>query len=791
MAFSCTIPDMDVKLFAVKDAWVVAFEEGKVALIDRGRLHSVRSLKLGAPVVAADVFDNFVVMLTTKGIEVRSFPELNPVNSIALASSSQPTCLLHPTGYLNKFLVGFANGSLELWNINSAKLIHSFSSFDKAVSVIENSSVIDVIAIGLADGTVWIYDVRQDKALFSLQHNQSITALSFRTNLQEQSLLAVGMADGRVALWDLDSQRLHSTWPAHADAAVSFLSFVHNQPVLVTTAGDNSIKEWIIEGSDYRLLRSRSGHSRPPSVLRFYGEEGESILSGGQDRSLRNISMVKDSMSSEVSQGSIQRKARESSSSEFDLKLTAVTALDVFHTNNLKWDNLITAHDQSCTAQTWRLDHLRIGSHSLPTSDKTFVTAVAMSSCGHFAFVGSAGGAVDMYNIQSGLYRKKFSASHGSVIGLAIDAANTFIAVIHAEGLVRCLDLLSGQLKFSILVAHRIVKTSFHVDSNLLAVALDSGEIHVYDLTTSVLVRRFVGHRQGALSLQFSSDGKWLLSASGDKTLRTWDLSTGQQIDVLPLLGSPTSLSLSPSMDFLAVSFEDDVAIHVWTNMAFYNPSVIGAAATSTLWNSPPPEAAKADDLLCLSSEPRAKYLNLYNLELIKARSKPTLPSPSASQTPFFLDALFSGNDRKRGSEETVESVPGHDRRSVGDSLRGLMEDDGASNLSIYEYLRGLDTTSIDLELRGLLVTGTDDVDLLARLVEVLLEVVESKRDFELVVAILNLSVKIHKEALLASPSSRLSTTVTRARNILRDNWRCLEDGFQEVTCFASFSRDA
>lgn len=780
---------MVVLFFAVKDSWILAFGKDQMVLIDRGRIHTVRSIDFAAPPVAANIFDDTVVVLTGKGIDVLSFPNLRPVKSITFASSSYPTCMLHPTGYLNKFLVGFNDGAIELWNINSGKLIYSFQKFSVAITVMENSSVIDVIAVGLVDGTATIHDVRQDKSIFSLHHNCSISCLSFRTDLHDRSQLAVGMIDGSVALWDLDCQRIHLTWPAHQETSVGFLSFVHNQPVLISASGDNSIKEWIIEGDNYSLLRSRSGHSKPPSVLKFCGEEGESILSGGQDRSLRNISMIKDSITSEVSQGSIQRKARELHLSEFDLKLSPVIALDVFQTKNLKWDNAITAHESSCLAQTWRVDHLKVGSHSLSTSDKSFVTAVVLSSCGNFAFIGSTNGIVDMYNMQSGLHRKKFVAGDGPIIGLAVDAANSFVVAIHSSGLIRCLDILSGQSKFSISLDQRILMVSFSVDSNLLAVSLGSAEIQVFDMLTTVLVRRFVGHQDTMTSLQFSSDGKWLLSASKDQTLRTWDLSTGHQIDCLLLPGSPTSLTFSPTLDFLAVSFEGDVAIHLWTNMSFYNPSVTGLVSAPVTWSSNR-EVIQSDDLLCLSSEPKAKYLNLYNLDLIKARSKPALPAPSAAQVPFFLDSLFSVNDRKRNSEGAAEASQTNGKESASYSLRALLMNTDVASTAICDHLRQMDSSCIDLELRSVLDHTDEDSKLVGRLLDALINVLDLGCDFEMIVAILSLSLKIHKDTLLHSPA-QFSTILSRAGTVLRQKWDCLEDKFQQVICFTTFSRNA
>src|SRR5262249_29585247 len=43
-------------------------------------------------------------------------------------------------------------------------------------------------------------------------------------------------------------------------------------------------------------------------------------------------------------------------------------------------------------------------------------------------------------------------------------------------------------------------------------------------------VRHFVGHTAGVGSLALTKDGSKLLSGSNDKTLRLWDVATGQEI---------------------------------------------------------------------------------------------------------------------------------------------------------------------------------------------------------------------------------------------------------------------
>ena len=72
--------------------------------------------------------------------------------------------------------------------------------------------------------------------------------------------------------------------------------------------------------------------------------------------------------------------------------------------------------------------------------------------------------------------------------------------------------------------------------------------IYLWDLKHSEIPRQFTGHTDHVWSLAFSPDGKSLVSGSGDKTARIWDVETGNEIAQLPLEKpfTPMALAYSP-----------------------------------------------------------------------------------------------------------------------------------------------------------------------------------------------------------------------------------------------------
>ena len=90
---------------------------------------------------------------------------------------------------------------------------------------------------------------------------------------------------GHIAVWDLDNRRLGAVIRDAHNGSVPGLHFLQSQPLLVTSGPDNSLKMWIFDQSDgsARLLRSRCGHSAPPTKIRFYTKGGLGLLSAGMD----------------------------------------------------------------------------------------------------------------------------------------------------------------------------------------------------------------------------------------------------------------------------------------------------------------------------------------------------------------------------------------------------------------------------------------------------------------------------------------------------------------------------
>lgn len=75
----------------------------------------------------------------------------------------------------------------------------------------------------------------------------------------------------------------------------------------------------------------------------------------------------------------------------------------------------------------------------------------------------------------------------------------------------------------------------WHPNCNYIATGSSDKTVRLWDVQTGECVRIFIGHRSMVLSLAMSPDGRYMASGDEDGTIMMWDLSTARCIT--PLMG--------------------------------------------------------------------------------------------------------------------------------------------------------------------------------------------------------------------------------------------------------------
>jgi WD40 repeat protein len=133
------------------------------------------------------------------------------------------------------------------------------------------------------------------------------------------------------------------------------------------------------------------------------------------------------------------------------------------------------------------------------------------------------------------------------------------------DGTIRCWDISSGHLLFSIQTRKHYVRTLAALPNGrgVISGSYD-GIIKLWDLDSCKEIRSLAGHTAKVNAVAVSPDGKAVISASSDNTLRLWSLATGSEDMVVEAHEGEVNEVVVDKDDRYAVSVSDDCTVKLW-----------------------------------------------------------------------------------------------------------------------------------------------------------------------------------------------------------------------------------
>lgn len=106
-----------------------------------------------------------------------------------------------------------------------------------------------------------------------------------------------------------------------------------------------------------------------------------------------------------------------------------------------------------------------------------------------------------------------------------------------------------------------LVTAEFSPDGRYVLTAANDATIRLWDTQTGEEIRQFIGHTELVNLALFSPDGELILSGSADRTVRLWDTETGEEIGRLPDHNSPIwMVAFAPDGEHVLTSDESGTA---------------------------------------------------------------------------------------------------------------------------------------------------------------------------------------------------------------------------------------
>lgn len=705
----------------------------------------------------------------------------------------QVTCVIHPHTYLNKILLGSKQGKLQLLNINTSKIIHTFFGWNSEITFLEQAPAIDIVAVGLVCGKIILHNIKYDESLMDFtQDGGPVTSISFRTD--GVPIMASGNTVGDVTLWNLEEKTSVSQITCAHRGPVTGMRCLPNEPLMVTSSSDNTLKIWIFDKPDGggRLLRFREGHCRPPTCIRYHGSNGHNIISAGEDSSLRIFSTQTERFNKSMGIASFNRKtAKKLQNSEYRrmppiMDFTSETAREK------EWDDIAAIHQGLGVVTTWSYGKIKMGDLKLipdkhkSSSERSIhqITAscISLTACGNFVIIGYSSGEIHKFNIQSGLHRGSYGrplAHKGPVRGVTSDALNQIVISGGADSLIKFWPFKIGSTKkaTTLSTGEPVMLFHLHRESSLLAVGLEDYQVLVIDLDTYTIIRKFMNHSAELTDIAWSPDARWLITASMDCTIRTWDIPSAHLIDIFQVESPCISLTFSPTGDRLATAHVDELGIFLWANKTLFDhvflrpitekseipvielPTTSGNADESNESEEPHEGGFKSadqisEDLVTLSLSSHSRWQNLLNFDIIQKRNKPKQPLMKPTNAPFFLPTIpaldlqfdLTATDPSENKNDKTVSL------TDGFTVFGKMLLKTVNFKDSIKKLTEMGPSAVNFEIESLACDSGGSEHLILQFMKLLETMLLSNKDFELAQAYLGLFLKKHGTFITTQP---------------------------------------
>ena len=424
---------------------------------------------------------------------------------------------------------------------------------------------------------------RNGKSIKTIPSEDRLTAINFSP---DGKLIVVGSADHTLKLYSVEDELIkprpftpYQVSKQHQDWVTS-VSFHPDSKTIVSASRDGTIKLWRIDGTLIKTLEK--AHNSWVNTVKF-SPDGQTIVSGGEDNLIKlwrsdgsllktltehqgRITQIKFSLDGKFIFSISDDKTVKIWDKQGKLLQTRSGYSGEFNSISINSKNNLLAIANSQGIEIVRFAPTFIGNsqvlQKIP-NNRAKINDISFSPDGEFIASASNDKSVRIWQIKKTIPQNQEADNISSVAVNSQKSSEISFANAGWDGKIY-LRRQDGSL-LKTLSGHEYPVTAINFSSNgkFLASASNDKTIKLWDLENNTLVDTFTEHKKSVNSVSFSSKDKLLVSGSTDKTVKLWN-QTGK---LLKTFSKPTdtvsSVTFSPNGNMIAAGSYDR-HIYLW-----------------------------------------------------------------------------------------------------------------------------------------------------------------------------------------------------------------------------------
>ncbi|KAH7399488.1 WD40-repeat-containing domain protein [Pyrenochaeta sp. MPI-SDFR-AT-0127] len=489
------------------------------------------------------------------------------------------------------FAVGYADGSIRLWDARTSTVVISFNGHKSAVTVLAFDQSGVRLASGAKDTDIVVWDLVSETGLFKLRgHKGQITGLRFihPANAPEangeddvevdmdadQAFLLSTSKDALIKIWDVSTQHCIETHIAQTNGECWALAVSPDGSGCITAGNDGELKVWAVDLVGLRQVSSTIGEATEQQFLTSRGI----LYRQGKDRTHgiswyaksdyiavhgaeKAVEIWRIRSEEEVRKSLIRKRKRKREKAKNEANGEVQEEADAEEKTNIAEAEISEVIVPYVTVRT--AGKVR----SVAWMQRRGTKKLQL-------LVGTNNNLIDVYEIpQKGKSKTEEAPDYNRTLSVELAGHRNDIRALALSSDDRMLaSASSGGLKIWNVKTQNCLRTlecgyalccAFLPGDKIVVVGTKDGHIELYDIAASSLLDKIPAHEGAVWTMQVHPDGKSLVTGSADKSVRFWSFEIVQEEipgtkRTTPQLKLVQSRILKVNDDVLSVQFSPD-----------------------------------------------------------------------------------------------------------------------------------------------------------------------------------------------------------------------------------------